>query len=122
MRTMLARLVWAAVVLGAGWAMATGLWLSTYMERTERARVDDARGELWLWGSAVVLVAAALAARWCWRTPLWTGGLLVAAGVIGLLCADVDFLPLLALLVVVPLLLLAIGVTLVHRPVRRPAS
>ena len=41
---------------------------------------------------------------------------------IGLLCADVDFLPLLALLVVVPLLLLAIGVTLVHRPVRRPAS
>jgi hypothetical protein len=38
-----------------------------------------------------------------------------------LLCSDVDFLPFLALLVVVPMLLLSVAVTLVHRPIRDPA-
>ena len=68
MITVLARLVWSTVVLVAGWGLAHGLWLSTYFERTEQARVDDARGELWLWVSTLVLVGAALVARWCWRT------------------------------------------------------
>lgn len=95
--------------------------LSTYFERTEQARVDDARGELWLWGSTVVLAGAALVARWRWRTPTWVAALLVAASVISVFSADADFLPLLALLVVAPLLLLPIGVTLVHRPIRDPA-
>lgn len=112
----LARLVWSTVVLGAGWGLANGLWLSTYIERTEQATIDDARGELWLWLSTLALVIAALVGRWRWRTPAWSGILLVAAGAISLLCSDVDFLPLFALLAVVPMLLLSIGVTLVHRP------
>ena len=121
MMIMFARLVWAAVVMGAGWGLANGLWLSTYFERTEQARIDDARGEVWMWVATIVLAVAALIARWCWRTPVWSGALLVAAGVISLLCSDVDFLPLLALLVVVPMLLLSVGVTLVHRTMRDPA-
>lgn len=35
-----------------------GLWLSTYIELTEQAMDDAARGELWLWGSTLVLVVA----------------------------------------------------------------
>ena len=122
MITTLARLIWTAVVMGAGWGLANGLWLSTYFERTEQARIDDARGEAWLWVATLVLAVAALVARWCWRTPAWSGALLVAAGVVSLVCSDADFLPLLALLVVVPMLLLSVGVTLVHRPVRGLAS
>jgi hypothetical protein len=109
------------VVIGAGWGLANGLWLSTYFERTEQARIDDARGEVWMWAATLVLAVAALIARWRWRTRAWSGALLVAAGVISLLCSDVDFLPLLALLVVVPMLLLSVAVTMVHRPIRDPA-
>lgn len=116
MITTFARLVWAAVVIGAGWGLANGLWLSTYFERTEQARIDDARGEVWTWVATLVLAVAALIARWWWRTPAWSGALLVAAGVISLLCSDADFLPLLALLAVAPMLLLSVGVTLVHPP------
>jgi len=119
--TTLARLVWSAVVFGAGWGLSYGLWLSTYLELTERARIDADRGELWLWGSTLVLVVAALVARLSWRTPVWSGALLPAAGVISLLASDADFLPPLVLLVVAPCLLLSIGVTLVHRPIRDPS-
>jgi hypothetical protein len=119
--TILARLVWSTAVLAAGWGLANGLWLSTYFEWTEQARINDARGELWLWGSTLVLAGAALVARWRWRTPTWVGALLVAAGVVSLFSADADFLPLLALPVVALLLLLSIGVTLVHRPTSDPA-
>jgi hypothetical protein len=66
--------------------------------------------------------SAALVARWCWRTPARSGALLVAAGVISLYCSDADFLPVLALLVVAPLLLLSIAVTLVHRPMGDPTT
>jgi hypothetical protein len=81
MITAFARLVWAAVVMGARWGLANGLWLSTYFERTEQARIDDARGEVWMWAATLVLAVAALIARWRWRTRAWSGALLVAAGV-----------------------------------------
>lgn len=73
---------------------------------------------MWIWVASLVLAAAAPVARWWWRTPAWSGALLVAAGVISLLCSDADFLPLLALFAVAPMLLLSVGVTLVHRPMR----
>ncbi|MCY7399382.1 MAG: hypothetical protein LH477_00200 [Nocardioides sp.] len=119
--TTVARLVWLIVVLGAGWGLSQGLWLSTYFELTEQARIDADRGELWLWGSTLVLALAALVARWSWRTPVWSGALLPAAGAVSLLASDADFLPPLVLLVVAPALLLSIGVTLVHRPIRNPS-
>lgn len=50
-------------VPGGGWGLANGLWLSTYFERTEQARIDDAQGEVWIWVATLVLAVAALIAH-----------------------------------------------------------
>jgi hypothetical protein len=42
--TILARLVWSTAVLAAGWGLANGLWLSTYIERTAQARSTPVEG------------------------------------------------------------------------------
>jgi hypothetical protein len=111
------RIAWSALVVGAGVALARGLLLTTYFELTPQAQADAEAGRLWLWAATATLMMATVVAHWRWRVPVWGLGALALAGPVGLIVEDLGWIPLVALVVVGPLLL--IGLTGVLTAPRR---
>jgi hypothetical protein len=99
------RLGWVAGVVAAGIGLGRGLLLTTYFELTPRAQADSEAGRWWLWGATVALLAlVGLALRW-WQPAPFSLVALGVAGPVALLVEGQGWIPLIALLAVVPLLL-----------------
>lgn len=98
------RIAWVIAVAGAGAGLTRGLWLTTYFSLTPQAQADAERGVLWLWGATAVLILLAWAAWQLWSAASWAVMSLVAAGPVCLLVEGLGWLPLIALLAVVPML------------------
>jgi len=113
------RFAWAIVVVAAGAGLARGLWLTTYIEFTPDARADVERGVRWLWISTAVLVTLAWLAHHRWTAPLWATVPVVAAGPICLWIEGLGWIPLIALMAVVPLLWVGITGVVVGGSIRQ---
>ncbi len=116
------RVLWAVVVAGAGVALTRGLVLTTYFELTPQAQAEAERGRLWLWGATAVLLAAAMAAARWWQVSLWTLAALVVAGPAGLVADSQGWIPLVALVVSGPLLLIGLAGVLLAPPRTSPEA
>ncbi len=110
------RLLWAAVVIGAGLGLARGLFLATYFEPTGEALAARERGLHWLWLSTLALWLASATALWRWRVSPTSAGLVALGGPIGLMVESWGWLPPLALVVIVPMLLIGCAGTLLAPP------
>jgi len=112
------RLGWAVLVVAAGLALARGLLLTTYIELTPQAQADAETGRLWLWAATATLLVAALVATLRWRAPVWSLAAVAIAGPVGLIADGLGWIPLVALVVSGPLLLIGLtGVLLAPRRV-----
>jgi hypothetical protein len=110
------RLAWVLVVLGAGAALTRGLLQTTYFELTPAAQEAAEGGRLWLWAGTAALLGATAVAAARWRVSAWTLGAVAVAGPVALLVEGLGWLPPVALVVVVPLLLVGLtGVLLAPR-------
>ncbi len=112
------RLGWTVLVVASGVVLARGLLLTTYFELTPQAQADAETGRWWVWAATVaLLVAAFVATRW-WRTPVWSPVAVAMAGPVGLMADGLGWIPLVALVVSGPLLLIGLtGVLLAPRRV-----
>ena len=116
----LRRAAWVALVLVAAWALLRGMLLTTYFEPTGDTLALARVGRRWLWGGTAVLAAACwLAARW-WRPGLRSVACLALVGPVALLVESWGWIPLVAVLPGLPLLL--IGVTGVLLSPRRTVT
>lgn len=114
------RLAWAVLVVAAGVALARGLLLTTYIELTPQAQADAETGRTWLWTATLTLLFAALVAAWRWQAPVWSLAAIVIAGPVGLTADGLGWIPLVALVVSGPLLLIGLtGVLLAPRRMSR---
>lgn len=112
------RLGWAVLVVATGLALARGLLLTTYIELTPQAQANAETGRLWLWAAAATLLVAAVVANVRWRAPVWSLAAVAIAGPIGLIAEGLGWIPLAALVVSGPLLLIGLaGVLLAPRRV-----
>jgi hypothetical protein len=111
------RIVWTALVVGAGAALTRGLWLTTHIGQVSPQAQEAAEaGRLWLWAATAMLAAATVVAVRRWRAPLWGLGALALAGPVGLIVEDLGWIPLVALVVVGPLLLIGLTGVLTAPP------
>jgi hypothetical protein len=112
------RLAWVAVVAAAGLALGRGLLLTTHLELTPAAQADAEAGRVWLWAATLVLLATSgFALRW-WQPAPFSLVALGMAGPVALLVESLGWIPLVALIAVVPLLLVGcVGV--LSSPARR---
>ncbi|MGH3347833.1 MAG: hypothetical protein ACRDO4_12715, partial [Nocardioides sp.] len=90
----------------SGLALARGLVLATYFELTPEARADAERGQRWLWTATLALWAATAVAAWRWRLAPWPLLAVATAGPVALFVESLGWIPPLALVVSVPLLLI----------------
>lgn len=112
------RLGWALLVVAAGVALARGLLLTTYIELTPQAQAAAETGRMWLWAATAALLVAATVAAWRWRAPVWSLAAVLIAGPVGLIADGLGWIPLVALVVSGPLLLIGLtGVLLAPRRV-----
>jgi len=109
---------WALAVLGAGAVLVRGLALTSYFELTPQAQADAQQGRRLLWAATTVLLVATASATWRWRASVWSLACVALAGPVGLLADHLGWIPLVALVVSAPLLL--IGLTGVLLAPRRP--
>ncbi len=112
------RLGWALLVVAAGVALARGLLLTTYIELTPQAQGDAETGRMWLWAATATLLVAAIVAAWRWQAPVWSLAAVLIPGPVGLIADGLGWIPLVALVVSGPLLLIGLtGVLLAPRRV-----
>jgi len=100
------RFAWALLGIGAGVALARGLVLTTYFELTPEAQADAERGRRWLWTATLALWAATAVAAWRWGSAPWSLLAVATAGPVALLVESLGWIPPLALVVSLPLLLM----------------
>ena len=105
----LRRAAWLALVLAAAWALVHGMLLTTYFEPTGEALEVARIGRRWLWAGSLALWGACWVAIQWWRPGLWSLACVALVGPVALLVEDWGWIPLVAVLPGLPLLL--IGVT-----------
>lgn len=107
------RLGWAGLVVAAGVALARGLLLTTFIELSPQAQADAETGRTWLWVATATLLFTAIVAAWRWQAPVWSIASVVSAGPVGLTADGLGWIPLVALVVSGPLLLIGLTGVLV---------
>ena len=112
------RSAWLALVLAAALLILRGMVLTTYFEPTGDALALARVGRRWLWAGTLTLWATcALAFRW-WQPGLWSLGCLAVVGPVVLLLESWGWIPLVAVLPGLPLLLVGVAGVLMAPPRR----